>query len=155
VAVVLSAAHWFAGFNARNFTWTGEWWEVWTWLGLLATEMMPVGFLVGSTLFGLNMLITCRWLRMNRNDAFSSLRIGSFNNFLRIRLTKDGFDIFAIGLNKVPKRNDWIANKNHKKEKPDPEIPVFVPKTKLEPHLIEKVSVGFGQNKVIGPTKQA
>ena len=46
-------------FNAQHFTWKGEWWEIWAWLGLLAAEMIPVGFLVGSTLFGLNMLITC------------------------------------------------------------------------------------------------
>ena len=82
--------------------------------------MIPVGFLVGSTLFGLNMLVTCLCLRMNRNDAFSSLRIGSYNNFLRLRLTEDGFDVFAIGLEEVPGRDDWIANPMHKPGHPDP-----------------------------------
>src|SRR5216684_628536 len=94
------------------------------WLGLLAAEMIPVGFLVGSTLFGLNMLITCLCLRMNRNDAFSSLRIGSYNNFLRQRLAEDGFDVFAIGLEEVPGREDWIANPMHKPGHPDPDQPV-------------------------------
>ncbi len=42
--------------------------------------MALVGVVLGSSYFGLNILITCRWLRMNRNDAFSALRIGRFNN---------------------------------------------------------------------------
>lgn len=71
--------------------------------------MVPIGFLIGSTLFGLNMLVTCLLFRMNRNDAFSSLRIGAYNNFLRFRLTEDGFDMFVVGLENVPQRDDWIA----------------------------------------------
>jgi hypothetical protein len=141
VAVLIYAARWFAEFNAQHFTWKGEWWEVRAWLVLLAAEIIPVGFLVGSTLFGLNMLITCLCLRMNRNDAFSSLRIGGYNNFLRIRLAEDGFDVFAIGLEEVPDRDDWAANPKHNKDKPDPEQPVFIPKVDFKPHLIEKVSV--------------
>jgi hypothetical protein len=90
------------------------------------------------------MLITCLLLRMNRSDAFSSLRIGAYNNFLRFRLTEDGFDMCVVGLERVPRRKDWIANKLHNKDKPDPENPVFVPMRDLRPHLIEKVSVKFG-----------
>lgn len=143
VAVLICAARYAIAFNNQHFTWNGEWWEVWKWLGLLAIEIVPVGFLVGSTLFGLNMLITCLLLRMNRNDAFSSLRMGAYNNFLRLRLTEDGFDMFVVGLKKVPDRDDWIANEKHDKNKPNPEIPVFVPKSELGHHLIEKVSVRF------------
>ena len=113
--------------------------------------MIPVGFLVGSTLFGLNMLITCSLLRMNRNDAFSSLRIGAYNNFLRFRLMEDGFDVFAVGLEKVPEREDCIANPKHNSDKPDPAVPVFISKNDLKPHLIEKVSVRFKQKQIIEP----
>jgi hypothetical protein len=141
VFVLIFAARWFSEYNAAHFRWTGEWWEVWKWLGLLALEMVPVGFLIGSTLFGLNMMITCLLFRMNRNDAFSSLRIGSYNNFLRIRLTDSGFDVFAIGLRNVPARDDWIANTKHNSNSPNPDQPVFVPTKDLEPHLIERVSV--------------
>jgi hypothetical protein len=78
---------------------------------------------------------------MNRNDAFSSLRIGAYNNFLRLKLTDKGFDIFAVGLEHVPHRDDWVANPKHKQGSPNPDEPVFVSKAPLEPHLIEKVSV--------------
>lgn len=143
LVVLICAARYAIAFNNEHFAWRGEWWEVWTWFGLLAIEMVPVGFLIGSTLFGLNMLTTCLFFRMNRNDAFSSLRIGAYNNFLRFRLTEDGFDMFVIGLEKVPQRDDWVANPEHDQNKPDPEVPVFVPNAELEPHLIEKVQVRF------------
>lgn len=141
--VLIYAARYAIAFNSAHFAWSGAWWEVWTWFGLLAIEMVPVGFLAGSTLFGLNMLITCLLFRMNRNDAFSSLRIGAYNNFLRFRLTEDGFDMYVVGLERVPGREDWIANKKHDKDRPDPDIAVFVPTRDLEPHLIEKVSIRF------------
>ncbi len=143
VLVLIFAARYAIAFNNAHFAWSGEWWEVWKWFGILAIEMVPVGFLAGSTLFGLNMLITCLLFRMNRNDAFSSLRIGAYNNFLRFRLTEDGFDMYVVGLERVPRREDWIANKKHDKSRPDPEIPVFVPTHDLEPHLVEKVSIRF------------
>lgn len=146
VVVLVCAARYAIAFNNAHFAWSGEWWEVWKWFGLLVVEMVPVGFLVGSTLFGLNMLITCLLFRMNRNDAFSSLRIGAYNNFLRFRLTEDGFDMYVVGLERVPRREDWIANKKHDKNRPDPEIPVFVPTHDLEPHLVEKVSIRFAPN---------
>jgi hypothetical protein len=145
VLVLIYAARYAIAFNNTHFAWSGEWWEVWKGFGLLALEMVPVGFFAGSTLFGLNMLITCLFFRMNRNDAFSSLRIGAYNNFLRFRLTEDGFDMYAVGLERVPSRSDWIANKKHDKNKPNPEIPVFVPTKDLAPHLVEKVSIRFAR----------
>jgi hypothetical protein len=36
-----------------------------------------------------------------------------------------------------------VANKKHDKNRPDPEIPVFVSTHDLEPHLVEKVSISF------------
>jgi hypothetical protein len=52
--------------------------------------------------------------------------------------------MYVVVLKHVPGRDDWIANKNHDKNKPDPEIPAFVPKSDLSPHLIE-----FGQTSEI------
>ncbi|MGJ5201834.1 metallophosphoesterase [Bradyrhizobium sp. HKCCYLRH1030] len=151
VVVLIVAARYAIAFDQQHFNWSGAWWEVWVWFGLLAVEMVPVGFLVGSTLFGLNMLITCLLFRMNRNDAFSSLRIGAYNNFLRFRLTDEGFDMYAVGLERVPSRKGWTANTKHDRTRPDPEIPVFVPVRELEPHLIEKVSVRFALSGVPHP----
>lgn len=139
VAAVLLAAHCFAQINGQTFTLTGQWWYVWKWLGLLLVEMGVVGFFIGSTIFGLNMLITGLCFRMSRNDSFSALRIGRYNNFLRIRISGDTVDIYAIGLENVPDREDWIDNPKMK----EPGQPHFVPTggKELKHHLIEKVVV--------------
>lgn len=139
VAAVLVAAHFFAQMNTQNFTLTGQWWYVWKWLGLLLVEMGVVGFLIGSTIFGLNMLITGLCFRMSRNDSFSALRIGHYNNFLRIRIDGDAVEIYAIGLENVPDRDDWIDNPKMK----EPGQPHFIPAEgkELKHHLIEKVVV--------------
>lgn len=139
VVVAIIAARCFAAFNQTHFTLQGEWYSVWKWLCIVFLEMGFVGFFAGGTIFGLNMLITCRWLRMNRNDAFSALRIGRFNNFLRLRIEDDEVQVFAIGLEEVPHRNDWNENPNYKMGHSDE--PRWIPLDPLRPHLIEKVVV--------------
>ncbi|CCD99035.1 metallophosphoesterase [Bradyrhizobium sp. STM 3809] len=135
VATALFAARAFASFNQDHFTLSGQWYSVWKWLGLLAAEMGVVGFVLGSSYFGLNMLITCRWLRMNRNDAFSALRIGGYNNFLRLRIEGDDVQVHAIGLDDVPQRHEWRENPDYKPG--NSAQPRFVPAGPLRPHLIE------------------
>jgi hypothetical protein len=107
--------------------------------GILLLEMGSVRFLLGSTYFGLNMLSTCRWLRMNRNDAFSALRIGRYNNFLRLCIKDDEITVPAVGLESVPHRDDWNYNANYKPGNPDE--PRWVPSKPLAPRLIEKFTV--------------
>jgi hypothetical protein len=58
-------------------------------------------------------------------------------DYLRIRIRGDALDVYAIGLEKVPKRKQWMANP----KKGQPGEPVFVSSTPLRPHLIEKISV--------------
>lgn len=131
--VALTAAHWFAQLNLRIPV-TDE-----HWLMLLLVEMGLVGFFAGSTIFGLNMLFTGRWLRMNRNDSFSALRIGRFNNFLRVRIDGDAAEIHAVGLENVPQRHEWIQNP--KWREPGEPRWILPDGCKLTPHLIEKVQV--------------
>jgi hypothetical protein len=124
----------FIQFNAERFPLSGHWYDVWIWLALLLAEVGVVGGLAGSFLFGLNLLVTCRWFNMNHNDAFSSMRLDSYRHFLRIRLEDDEVTVYAVGLDKVPSRDQWKPN-------PPPgatDRPAFLPKPDLQPHLIEK-----------------
>ena len=139
VAAVIYFARFFAQWNDAHYVLAGQWYSVWKWLGILLAEMGAVGFLVGSTLFGLNLLITCRWFRMSRNDAFSAFRLGRYDNFLRIRIKGEEMEIFAVGLNDVPRRDDWVANPKYVRFNPDQ--PVFIAEPDLQPHLIEKFAV--------------
>lgn len=54
-------------------------------------------------------------LHLHSNDAFASLRIQDYKNFLRIRVTRDQIDVHAIGIRKVPRSWRFIAE--------DPERP--------------------------------
>jgi hypothetical protein len=64
------------------------------------------GHLIGSFIMGLYLLVSLNLWRHHHNEAFSSLRIKNFKNFLRIRINPDGsLEIFPIGvprLNKPP-----------------------------------------------------
>ena len=142
IILVIFAAKCFAAFNEQHFVLTGSWYKVWEWLGLLLIEMFPVGFVLGSSFFGWNMMITCRYFRMNRNDAFSALRIGAYNNFVRMKITEDNVEFFVVGLEKVPSREQWQENPAHGPYTSDQ--PRFLPAAPLEPHLIERFTLKKG-----------
>ena len=119
VAVVIYAARFFASWNETHIVLTTEWWRVWEWLVLVFLEMGAVGFFVGATLFGINLLITCAFFRMNHNDAFSAFRMNRYNNFLRLRIEGDHVEVFAIGLKQVPKRSGWFKNRDAREGAPE------------------------------------
>jgi hypothetical protein len=123
----------FTAYNTKHFVFTGEWFDVWKWLALFLIEMGAIGGIVGSFLFGLNLLITCYWFDMNHNDAFSAMRLNTYRHFLRIRITEDEVKLYVIGLDNVPSRDGWAPNPQAGKI----DQPVFVPRTPLQPCLIE------------------
>lgn len=137
VATATAAAHYFR--LKYDVVPTGQWYDVWIWIGVLLVEMGLIGFLAGGTIFGLNMLITCRWLRMNRNDAFSALRIGKYNNFIRLKIKGDTAQLYAIGLEDIPSRDDWNENPAYKQG--SSEQPRWIPTDPLRPHLIETITI--------------
>jgi hypothetical protein len=128
-----------AQYNQTNFDFSGAWYSNWLWLGLILAEMFPIGFLLGSSFFGWNMMLTCRFFRMNSNDAFSALRLGAYNNFVRMKITEDNVEFFVVGLEQPPRRDDWETNPKHGAHTPDQ--PRFLPKEPLKPHLIETFSL--------------
>jgi Calcineurin-like phosphoesterase len=138
-ALVIFAGSYFSALNAAHFAFDGPY-GTHLWLCMLFIEMFPIGLVLGSSFFGWNMMITCRFLRMNRNDAFSALRIGMYNNFVRMRITDDNVEFYVVGLDVVPSREDWQDNPKHHAHTPDE--PRFVLKTPLKPHLIESFSLG-------------
>ena len=132
---VIALTHWAATLNAGYFM-SGKWYEVWLWLGALLVEIGLPGALIGAFIFGLNLLVTCRWFKMNSNDAFSALRLNTYRHFLRIRIEGSQVTIFPIGIDQTPSRRDWEPNPDASADSPNQ--PVFRPKQPLDPHLIEK-----------------
>ena len=110
------------------------------WLGfslpgalLFFSEMTAVGALIGGRLFGIYLFVSSSRYNMNHNDAFSSMRLDSHRNFLRLRIKGDEVQIFPIGLTNIPKRHEWRVND----KKIGTPAPAYVPIDPLKPHLIE------------------
>jgi hypothetical protein len=116
--------------NEGHFNGGGPW-DVWLWLMSLAGEVGLPGGVIGAAIFGVNLLVTCRFFRLNTNDAFSALRLDTYKNFLRIKITGDEVTIYPIGLDKVPKRSEWTPSSASGG-------PLFDPPSPLRYHLIEK-----------------
>ncbi len=65
------------------------------------------GYVLGSMLMGLYLTLSVCVFGRHYNEAFSSLQIDGYKNFLRMRLHPGGLTIWAIGLDRVPRDWDW------------------------------------------------
>ena len=118
----------------------GMWW----WFFALGFELIPTGLVIGGFIFGLNLLITCRWFDMNHNDAFSAMRLDSYRHFLRMRFGPNGeIAIFPIGLDAVPKRDQWAANSAWSTH--NPKEPAYCPNSPMRPRLVEEPITVLGK----------
>ena len=91
------------------------------------------GYLIGSFLMGVYLYISLRVFRRHSNEAFSSLRIPDYKNFLRLHIGRDGgLTIYPIGIERVPRV--WTAAVNPTSDKPR-----LVPggNQQIKVHLIE------------------
>src|SRR5262249_58900103 len=88
-----------------------------------------------GTIFGLYLLVTCRYCNMKHNDAFSTMRLDGYRHFLRFRIKGDEVTIFPVGLDAIPKRHEWRRNLDWKEG--DPTQPAYIPDRPLQTRLIE------------------
>src|SRR5262249_28783363 len=93
---------------------------------------------------GMYLYVSSRFLNMNHNDAFISMRLKTHRNFLRMRIKDEEVTIYPIGLTNIPQRGDWRVNSEKKGCPP----PAYVPVKDLVPHLIEGPSVVDPSNQV-------
>jgi hypothetical protein len=100
---------------------------------LTAAEFIVIGGILAGSIFGAYLYVTSRWLDMNHNDAFSSMRRDSHRNFLRMRIKDDHITVYPVGLTRIPKRKEWTVNETKQGSPP----PMFVPVPALAPQLIE------------------
>ena len=104
----LIIAQWLDGLSNATF-----------WLSVMSSL---AGGILSSTVFGLYLFISLNVFKRHANEAFSSLAIPHYKNFLRIKISRDGsMTVYPIGLTTTP-RDDRTDPPEH------PE---------LKPHLIE------------------
>jgi hypothetical protein len=77
--------------------------------------------------------LSCRFLGLNNNDAFSGLQLDSFRGFLRMRIKDDELQVFPIGLDEVPNRAGWTLNP----EPSDSNRALYLPADSLKLRLCE------------------
>ena len=66
--------------------------------------ILAFGWLIGSLIMGAYLFISLNFFGHHANEAFSSLSIPDWKNFLRIRITSNGdLTIYPIGIPKVPR----------------------------------------------------
>lgn len=75
---------------------------------LLATAVILVlGFVVGSFIMGLYLLVSLNFFGRHGNEAFSSLGIEDWKNFVRLHINENGdLTIYPIGIKRVPR--SWV-----------------------------------------------
>ncbi|HEX8820110.1 MAG TPA: metallophosphoesterase, partial [Archangium sp.] len=63
------------------------------------------GFLVGPFIMGLYLTVSVNRFGAHSNEAFISLAIPDWKNFLRLRIDKDGhLTVYPVGLERVPRK---------------------------------------------------
>jgi hypothetical protein len=117
------------GAHYASVRWCGIAPDLW-WYSLVVSVLTFFGgWIVGSEVMGLYVLGSLNIFKRHANEAFSSLRIQDYKNFLRLHLASDGtLTIYPIGIDRVPRR--WYAAN-------PPEGSRYLPKEDLTPHLIE------------------
>ena len=108
--------------------------DFWTW-GFnveFVIRSMIIGGLVGAFIFGVYLITTSLLIGVNSNDAFSTLSLTSYRNFLRLRVKDGKLTIFPIGVGQVPIRSQW------KPRTMEPAPSLVFPVIPIEPILIEK-----------------
>jgi hypothetical protein len=72
---------------------------------LSALITVPLGAVAGSFILGLYLFVSVRILGRHSNEAFSSLRIQDFKEWLRLKIDASGtLTIYAIAIDRVPRR---------------------------------------------------
>ena len=105
------------------------------WIALrLTTELLGLGFgdilqmllsacitfigggVAGSMVLGIYLFLSLRIFGRHAEEAFSSLHVQDWKQFLRMRITRDGeLTIHAIGIDRVPR--DWRSEKDQGRER--------------------------------------
>jgi hypothetical protein len=98
---------------------------------LLALGSFAGGYVIGSLLMGLYLAISVCVFRRHGNEAFSSLKIEGFKNFLRMRVDADGLAVWALALDRVPGDGQWrevVGDDGRSRPEPTKDAPSLVPR---------------------------
>jgi hypothetical protein len=138
-----ASAHWAAMFFVG---WGALWLALWlapgygfVRFGTVAVLVAAGGWIAGSIVMGLYLLISLNVFGRHSEEAFSALRIEDYKHFLRMHVAGDGtLSIYPIRIERVPRR--WRRRADDDRSTPSR----VVPEDPFEPALIEEPVVMRG-----------
>jgi len=97
---------WFASYV--GMTWLGWPFKSPKQLVLAGAIIAVLGWIVGSIVMGVYLVVSLNFFKRHANEAFSALAIPDWKSFLRLKIDKNGqLTIFPIGIQRVPRK--WKA----------------------------------------------
>ncbi len=102
---------------------------------IFAFATIMLGGLLGAFIFGLYWAIMSSVFARHADDAFGALGLRHYKHFLRMHFEPDRLTIYPIAIDSVPGRKDWRAPGPNDPRQTNQ--PLIVPKTPLNPYLLE------------------
>src|SRR5713101_4632552 len=87
------------------------------------------GYVVGPFVLGIYLLVSLNLFGHHITEAFSSMAIPDWMDFLRMKIDAQGLTIYPIGIRKVPRQWRWLGEGGRTSH--------FAPETPIETVLIE------------------
>jgi hypothetical protein len=104
---------------------------------LAALMVFVLGFVVGPFVMGVYLLISLNFFGRHGNEAFSSLAIEDWKNFIRLHINEEGdLTIYPIGIRRVPRR--WKARDHGTGPEEVPNDPKATDPELIEPPIVMK-----------------
>ncbi len=95
------------------------------------------GWVVGSLIMGLYLLVSLNLFGRHANEAFSALRIEDYKHFLRLHIGPDGrLRIFPIGIDRVARRWRPVRNAAATDAQLEPDDPRASTPASIEPAIV-------------------
>ena len=95
------------------------------------------GWVVGSFLMGLYLLISLNVFGRHSNEAFSALRLEDFKHFIRMHIGLDGrLRIFPMGIERVPRAWRPVPHAAPHEAQLEPEDPRATTPASIEPAIV-------------------
>ncbi len=113
-------------------------------------ELIFLGGIAAGFVWGAYLTLSCL-VGLHCDQAFASMGIPDFKNFLRLKVEANKVTIYPIGLRRTPRRWSWRRAKQHDRSS---EGPAIVPARPLRPVLIEgpiEIRVGDVKRRAPGP----
>lgn len=104
---------------------------------VVGSTLLVGGWVGGSLVMGLYLLISLNVFGRHSNEAFSSLRIEDFKHFIRLHIDGAGrLRIFPIGLDRVPRAWKPVPGAGPEDAQLEPDDPAATPPASIEPAIV-------------------